>query len=65
MNLNDETVLSLGLMSFVIGIFVGHFTYFEYSGLSISAFIEGVLFGLSFVMNLFYLETRSKLSTKN
>jgi len=57
--------LSIGMMSLAIGILVGRFTYFEYSGFSISDFMEGVLYGLSLVMNLFYLITKSKkLSTK-
>jgi hypothetical protein len=65
MKLKDETVLSIGMMSLAIGILVGRFTYFEYSGFSISDFMEGVLYGLSLVMNLFYLITKSKkLSTK-
>ncbi|MBN2603773.1 MAG: hypothetical protein JXA91_06550 [Candidatus Thermoplasmatota archaeon] len=53
MNLKDETVLSIGMFSLTFGIFIGRFTYFEYSGFSISDFIEGVLYGLSLVMNLF------------
>ena len=65
MKLKDETVLSIGMMSLAIGILVGRFTYFESSGFSISDFMEGVLYGLSLVMNLFYLITKSKkLSTK-
>ncbi len=60
MKLKDETILSIGMMSVTIGILVGRFTYFEYSGFSISDFMEGVLYGLSFVMNLFYLITKSK-----
>jgi len=35
--------------------------YFEYSGFSVSDFIEGVLIGLALVMNLTYLiRLRSK-----
>jgi len=65
MKLKDKTVLSIGIMSLTIGILVGRFTYFEYSSFSISDFVEGILYGLSLVMNLFYLITKSKkLSTK-
>ena len=65
MKLKNETILSIGMMSVTIGILIGRFTYFEYSGFSISDFTEGVLYGLSLVMNLFYLITKSKkLSTK-
>jgi len=58
--LKDETALSIGMMSLAIGILVGRFTNFEYSGFSISAFVEGVLTGISLVMNLFYLARKSK-----
>ena len=64
--LKGETVLSIGMLSLTFGILVGRFTYFEYFGFSISAFVEGVLYGLSLVMNLFYLVNKSKkLSTKS
>jgi len=56
----DETVLSIGMMSLALGILVGRFTSFEYSGFSISAFTEGVLIGVSLVMNLFYLARKSR-----
>ena len=58
--LKDETALSLGMMSLAIGILLGRFTSFEVSGFSISAFVEGVLTGLSLVMNLYYLVRRSR-----
>ena len=61
MKLKNETVLSIGMMSLTIGILVGQFTNFEYSGFPISDFVEGVLFGLSLVMNLFYLLKIRKL----
>ena len=61
MKLKDETVLSIGMMSLTSGILVGRFTYFEYSGFLISAFVEGVLYGLSLVINLFYLVKKSKI----
>jgi len=60
MKLKDEIILSIGLFSLTIGIIVGKFTYFEYFGFSISDFLEGVLYGLSLVMNLFYLVNKSK-----
>jgi hypothetical protein len=60
MGFKDETVLSIGMMSLAIGILVGRFTHFEYSGFSISDFMEGVLTGVSLVMNLFYLARKSK-----
>jgi Na+-translocating ferredoxin:NAD+ oxidoreductase RnfE subunit len=55
-----ENSLPLGMLSLSIGIIIGRFTNFTYSDFSISAFLEGVFIGLSIVMNLFYLATRSK-----
>jgi hypothetical protein len=61
MRLKDETILSIGMISIAIGILIGRFVHFEYSGFSVSDFIEGVLVGLSLVMNLTYLiRQRSK-----
>jgi hypothetical protein len=59
MKLTNETILSIGMISLAIGLLIGRFTTFEYSSFSISAFIEGVLIGLSLVMNLFYLIKKS------
>jgi len=58
MHLRDENMLAIGMLSMALGILVGHFVSFEYSGLSVSVFIEGVLVGLSLVMNLTYLIRR-------
>ena len=60
MKLKEETILSIGMISLVIGIFIGRFVYFEYYGFSITDFVEGVLYGLSLVLNLYYLVTKSK-----
>jgi hypothetical protein len=60
MRFKDETILSIGMMSLAIGILVGRFTHLEYFGFSISDFVEGVLTGVSLVMNLFYLARKSK-----
>jgi hypothetical protein len=60
MKLKDLTVLAIGMMSLVIGIFIGRFPYVEYFSFSISNFVEGMLIGLSVVMNLFYLGRLSK-----
>jgi hypothetical protein len=55
MQLKDETMLSIGMISIALGILIGRFVHIEYSGFAISDFIEGVLVGLSLVMNLTYL----------
>jgi len=47
-------------MSLSIGILVGRFTNFEYLGFSISDFIEGILTGVSLVMNLAYMIRKRK-----
>jgi len=60
MQLKDETMLAIGMMSMALGILIGRFVNFEYSGFSVSAFVEGVLVGLSLVMNLGYLIRRAK-----
>ena len=62
MRLKDETILSIGMLSMAIGLLVGRFLPVEYLGFSISGFVEGLLLGLSLVMNLFYLVKRSKKS---
>ena len=55
MQLKDESILAIGMISIALGILIGRFLHFEYSGFSITDFVEGVLVGLSLVMNLTYL----------
>ena len=59
--MKDENILALGMFSVSLGILVGRFLHFEYSGFSVSDFVEGVLIGVSLVLNLTYLiRMRSK-----
>jgi len=58
--LKDENILAVGMMSMAIGILIGRFTHFEYSGFSISDFVEGILTGVSLVLNLAYMVRRRK-----
>jgi hypothetical protein len=60
MQLKDETILAIGMISIALGILIGRFLHFEYAGFSITDFLEGVLVGLSLVMNLAYLVRRRK-----
>ena len=61
MPLKDETLLAIGMISMALGILIGRFLYYEYSGFSVSDFLEGVFVGLALVMNLTYLiRLRSK-----
>ena len=60
MELDDERILSIGMISLALGILIGRFLHFEYAGFSITDFIEGVLIGLSLVMNLTYLIRKRK-----
>lgn len=61
MPLKDESILAIGMISIALGILIGRFVHVEYSGFSVSDFIEGVFVGLSLVMNLTYLvRIRSK-----
>ena len=55
MQLKDESILAIGMISIALGILIGRFLHLEYSGFSITDFAEGVLVGLSLVMNLTYL----------
>jgi hypothetical protein len=57
MLLKDETMLATGMISIARGILIGRFVHFEYSGFSVSDFVEGVLVGLSLVMNLCLYDT--------
>jgi hypothetical protein len=60
MQLSDERMLSIGMISLAVGILIGRFLYFEYAGFSITDFVEGILIGLSLVMNLAYLIRKRK-----
>jgi hypothetical protein len=60
MELSDERILSIGMISLALGILIGRFLNFEYAGFSITDFTEGILIGLSLVMNLTYLIKRRK-----
>ena len=60
MKLSDERILSIGMISLAIGILIGRFLYFEIAGFSVSDFTEGILIGLSLVMNITYLIRKRK-----
>ena len=55
MQLKNESILSIGMISIALGILTGRFLNFEYAGFSVTGFAEGILVGLSLVMNLTYL----------
>jgi len=55
MQFKNESILAIGMISIALGTLIGRFLHFEYSGFSITDFAEGVLVGLSLVMNLTYL----------
>jgi len=55
MPLKDENILAMGMISMALGILIGRFLHFEYSGFSVTDFIEGILTGLSLVLNLTYM----------
>jgi len=60
MELSDERIVSIGMISLAIGILIGRFLYFEISGFSITDFVEGILIGVSLVMNVAYLIRKRK-----
>jgi hypothetical protein len=58
LRLKDENILAIGMISIALGILIGRFLHFEYLGFSVTDFVEGVLVGLSLVMNITYLVRR-------
>jgi hypothetical protein len=60
MKFKDETIMAIGMLSMALGILVGRFLHFEYLGFSVTDFVEGVLVGLSLVMNITYLVMKRK-----
>jgi hypothetical protein len=60
MQLSDERMLSIGMISLAIGILIGRFLYFEIASFSVTDFVEGILIGLSLVMNVAYLIRKRK-----
>jgi hypothetical protein len=60
MLLKYENLLPVGMISLALGILIGQFTSFEFWGFSLSRFLEGLLLGLSLVMNFAYLLRRRK-----
>ncbi|MCW4029567.1 MAG: hypothetical protein NWE92_07970 [Candidatus Bathyarchaeota archaeon] len=58
--LKDENILAVGMLSLTIGILIGTFSNFEYLGFNVSSFLEGLLLGLSLVMNFAYLVRRRR-----
>ena len=65
MQLSDEKIIAIGGISLALGILIGRFLHFEYAGFSYTDFAEGILIGLSLVMNLTYLVRRKKSKTLN
>ena len=63
MKLSDERILSIGMISLALGILIGRFLNFEYEGFVVTSFVEGILIGLSIVMNIAYLIRKRKKST--
>ncbi len=60
LQLKDENLLAVGMVSLALGVLIGRFLYFEYLGFSVTDFVEGVLVGLSLVMNITYLVRRRR-----
>jgi hypothetical protein len=60
MRLKEENMLAIGMVSMALGILIGRFLHFEYLGFSVTDFVEGVLVGLSLVMNIGYLVMKRK-----
>jgi len=48
---DENKLLAIGMFSLSLSIPIG-FMHVEYSGFSVSDFLEGILVGISFVLNL-------------
>ncbi len=55
MQLKNETMLAIGVISIALGVLIGKFTHFEYGGILVSDFLEGFFVGLAIVMTLAYM----------
>jgi hypothetical protein len=64
LQLKDENLLAVGMITLSIGLLIGQFSNFEYAGVAISSFFEGLLIGLSLVMNAIYLIKKGKSNKK-
>jgi hypothetical protein len=60
MLLKDENILAIGMISLALGILISRFLHFQYLGFSVTDFVEGILIGLSLVMNITYLVIKRK-----
>jgi hypothetical protein len=60
MQLSGERTIAIGTISLALGILISRFLHFEYAGFSVTDFTEGVLIGLSLVMNVTYLIRKRK-----
>ncbi len=60
MQLSDEKILAVGSICLALAILISSFLHFEVAGFSVTDFTEGVLVGLSLVMNLTYLIRKRK-----
>jgi len=60
LQISDERIVAIGSVSLALGILIGRFLHFEVAGFPVTEFAEGVLLGLSLVMNLTYLIGRRK-----
>ena len=65
MYLKNETMLAIGMISLALGVLIGEFLHFEYSGILISNFLEGFFVGLSIVMTLAYMVRTRKNKKAN
>jgi hypothetical protein len=55
LQIKNEKMLALGMITMALGLLIGQFSAFQYMGFAVSSFVEGLLIGLSLVMNFGYL----------
>lgn len=65
MPLKTQHMLPIGMITLTLGLLIGQFLPFTLMGFPVSSFLQGLLIGLSIVMNLAYLVITRKNITKN
>ncbi len=65
MFLKPQHMLPIGMITLALGLLIGQFLPFNLLGFPISSFLEGLLIGLSIVLNITYLVSIRKNNPKN
>ncbi|MGD6810907.1 MAG: hypothetical protein ACQCN3_14510 [Candidatus Bathyarchaeia archaeon] len=63
--LNDRVALTMGSITFTLGILFSQFLHFGLPNFAVTDFLAGLFLGLSAVMNLKYLVSRRTANRKS